>query len=174
VLQSNEYGDGQTFSVVSDQDASTSGQLGIGTTAITDTGVDVEATLGGVVLKGDGQTLKGMTGTKFAGLELKITAESPMTTTVNLTSGVANQMLNFLDTYLDSSTGIITLKQDGLSKSISSINDTIDRIQKRVDAETARLKKQFTALETTLANYSTMQNYITAIANSTSNSSSSK
>ncbi|HBF33952.1 TPA: hypothetical protein DDW35_05260 [Candidatus Sumerlaeota bacterium] len=170
ILQSDEYGDEQTFSVTSDQDSSTSGQLGIGTTTITDTGVDVEATLGGVSLKGDGQTLTGLSDSKFEGLELTVTSEEAMTTTVNLTNGIANQMMNYLDTYLDSSTGIITVKQDSLADSISSINDTIDSIQTRVDAEAARMKKQFTALETTLANYSTIASYITAISSSTSSS----
>lgn len=171
-IRTSAYGAGQAFTITSDQ-ANAAGQTGVGTTPVNATGTDVAATLNGVALFGAGQSLTGTIGSKFEGLQLTATGSAPLSTTLNLTGGVSNSMLSVLNQYLDSSTGIIKMKQDGLSKSITGMNTQIDNIQKYIDDSATRMRKQFIAMESQLAKYQTMGSYISKINALTSSSSSS-
>ena len=74
VLYSEEFGEAQTISVESDVTAATNSS-GFGTTELTDTGVDIDATVGGVAIEGVGRTLTGTTGAS-EGLVLTIAASA--------------------------------------------------------------------------------------------------
>lgn len=74
VLNSVEFGSAATISVESDVTAATNSS-GFGTTALTDDGVDIAATIDGVSITGVGTTLTGTTGT-VAGLSLTIAADA--------------------------------------------------------------------------------------------------
>jgi len=74
VFTSDGYGDDNAISVVSDT-AAAADSTGIGTSALTDTGVDVDGTLGGLAATGDGTVLTGEDGTAVEGLSIS-TAET--------------------------------------------------------------------------------------------------
>jgi len=74
VCTSDGYGDDNAISVVSDT-AAAADSTGIGTSALTDTGVDVDGTLGGLAATGDGTVLTGEDGTAVEGLSIS-TAET--------------------------------------------------------------------------------------------------
>ncbi|MBD3180320.1 MAG: flagellin [Candidatus Latescibacteria bacterium] len=69
VFTSDGYGTDNSISVVSDTAAAAT-STGIGTTAITDTGVDVAGTIGGLAATGDGLVLTGDDGTAIEGLSI--------------------------------------------------------------------------------------------------------
>lgn len=149
-LQSKTYGASSTFSVVSDQASASANQLGIGTTTSTSTGADVAGTIGGVAAIGKGQTLSGATGDKFEGLSLTVSATAPTTASITVSSGVADQMLSQLTSYLDDK-GIIKAKQSGYADSIKGMNDQIQKIEDHITSESTRMRAQFLAMEKALA-----------------------
>jgi flagellar hook-associated protein 2 len=159
-LQSTGYGSKESFTVVSDQDGALATQLGIGLTSQTTTGTDVAGTINGMAALGSGQTLKGAAGTKFEGLELSVTASAPTTATFTYSSGVADQMQGLLDQYLKTGTGVIQVRKDGISKTIDSLNKQIDTIEAHITQQTERMRKQFLGLESTLAKYQNLGDYI--------------
>ena len=61
VLQTDDYGSDQSFSVISNV-AADAGGTGIGTTQLSDTGVDIAGTIGGYAATGEGRALTGSEG----------------------------------------------------------------------------------------------------------------
>jgi len=160
-IQSKSYGSSESFQVFSSHDAAAAGQLGIGTVEMSAQGTDVAGTINGATASGKGQILEGITGTSAEGLRLQIDASTPTTGIVSFTSGIADQMLQSLEQYLDSETGIIQVRQDGISDTIGDLNDRITLMEERIDREAARMRSQFIALEKTLSRYQGMGDYVT-------------
>ena len=67
--------------------------------------------------------------------------------------GIAVRFENFLNGYLESTTGILSAKTDGLQKSIDKIEDQIERINDRLAKREENLRRQFNNLETLLAQF---------------------
>ncbi len=61
--------------------------------------------------------------------------------------GIAVRLYNFLDGYLQSSTGILSAKTDGLQKSIDKIEDQIERMEFRLAKREENFRHQFNTLE---------------------------
>lgn len=159
-IASNEYGSGQTVKVYSNKDAAATGQLGFGTTVISNTGVDVAGTINGVAATGAGQILKGVTGSSAEGLELKITATAATSGTFTLAHGVALGAAQTAASLTDSTTGLFTVRNTSYDARMKDYDDQITNLQARVDAEGDRLKKQFTDLETKLSSLQSSGNYL--------------
>jgi hypothetical protein len=66
-----------------------------------------------------------------------------------------------LDRVLDSKSGLIATRQDGIQRSIDDITDQIERKEARVLASEERLRAQFNALELLLGEYQATGNYLT-------------
>jgi flagellar hook-associated protein 2 len=66
-----------------------------------------------------------------------------------------------LDRVLDSQSGLIATRQDGIQRSIDDITDQIERKEARVLASEERLRAQFNALELLLGEYQATGNYLT-------------
>lgn len=161
-IQSVSYGSSETFSVVSNQSGATNAQLGIGTTTLTDTGVDVGGTIAGLSALGKGQLLSGAIGSHVEGLKLTITSASVVTGKVTISKGVAKSIAAQLDSITNSTNGLIKTKNDSLDDSIKSIGDDIDRLNQRLSKESDALKTQFTNLETTIATLQSQGNALLA------------
>ncbi len=67
--------------------------------------------------------------------------------------GFAVKLDNFLDGYLESKTGIITSKEDGLKDSVDDIEDRIESMNVRLSKREENLRKQFLNLELMMAQY---------------------
>jgi flagellar hook-associated protein 2 len=76
-------------------------------------------------------------------------------------SGIGARMADFLDSALDDTDGILTMRTDGIQDSIDDLNDKIERYNDRIDKIEERLNSQFTALESTISEWQSMSDYIT-------------
>lgn len=86
--------------------------------------------------------------------------------------GVMNRLKDLVDSFVGSS-GVIKAKTDGLDNTIRDIADQRERLQTRLDAVEARFRRQFTGLDTLIAQFQSTQNFLTqqlsSIASITSN-----
>ncbi len=67
--------------------------------------------------------------------------------------GMARKIYDFLDGYLQSNTGILSSKEQGLQDSIDDMNDRIDQMNVRFAKREDTLRKQFNHLELVLAQF---------------------
>ena len=75
-------------------------------------------------------------------------------------NGFAQSLDSVLSSYLDTG-GLIQARTDGLSESRSQIDDDIDRIEGRVVLTEARLRRQYTALDTLVNQLNATSNFLT-------------
>ena len=161
-ISSTAYGSAETITVASDQDAAAAGQLGIGTTSQTVTGVDVAGMIGGFTAKGVGQTLTASDGSSAKGLELTITANGPMTTGFTLSHGVALNISRQLDLITDGKTGLFATRQASYDAQIKDYDKLIATLQARLDSEDQAMRKKFNALEAKLSIMQSQSAFLTA------------
>lgn len=156
VLTSKDYGSAQSFTVVSDL-AAANDNSGIGTTALTGTGVDVAGTINGEAATGSGQYLTGNTNNaNTEGLKVRVT--STMTGqkgVVTLSKGFGGMMSELLDSLTNISTGTLTDHQETLQSQIDDVKEQIISLEERIAIREAGLRDQFTRLERLLADFQT-------------------
>ncbi len=150
-LISTAYGSEEKFSVFSNRDAALANQLGIGLSELSDTGVDVAGTINGVAGKGSGQTLKAPDGTDAKGMELLISAKSPMTASINLSQGLALGSSRFIEGMSMAKTGFFAVRETGFGDRQKQYESRIEDLNARLNAQEDALRKKFNALETKLA-----------------------
>ncbi len=170
VLQTDDYGSDQSFSVVSNV-AADAGGTGIGTTQLSDTGVDIAGTIGGYAATGEGRALTGSEG-PVKGLMVYGT----MTSTgsfgnVQLTYGVISNFNERLEELLSTTTGEegpIAKELSNLDTNIKALNDKIEEFQKDLEEERTRLFQEFDAANRAMAQMQqllmSLQNNFTGIS----------
>jgi flagellar hook-associated protein 2 len=89
-------------------------------------------------------------------------------------SGIADLFYSLADEATTAITGMIAVRQDGLSDSIQRLQDQIDAAQRRADAYQAQLQQQFNNLEQIAAQLQNTGDFLTAQFKALSNSGSSK
>lgn len=159
-IESLDYGSGETFTIGSDQNGAVSTQLGVGTSDITATGVDVVGTIDGKTALGEGQFLTGQTGSNVEGLKIKVTLLSAGNASVTVTRGIADRIVKAIDAITDTTSGFIKTKTDSLKASIDSINEQLDRLSRRLANEEAKLRRQFVGLELQLSSITSQGNFL--------------
>lgn len=163
LLKTIGYGTLETFSVYSNQNGGVDTQTGIGTTAQTDTGINVAGTINGIFAKGSGQDLTGVTGTDVEGLTIKVTSDVTGTIgNITVSYGIAERLYNQLDSFINPTDGTLVSKQEGISNSIDGINDQIDRMQQRLEKEEARLRAQFVRMEVLVSQYQAQMSFLSS------------
>lgn len=150
-IQTIDYGLAESFSVISNQDGAVNTQLGIGTTLLSDKGVNVAGLINGLVASGLGRRLSGIDGTTAEGLELFITSQSPLSGTVTVSRGITGRLIRSIDSITDTSDGLIKTKSDSLTSRIDDLDDQIERLKLRLGRQEAALRRQFTGLEVRLS-----------------------
>ena len=75
------------------------------------------------------------------------------TQTTEGSEGFAVEFDALLDSYLQSSTGLLVIKEDGLNRSIEHIGDQVERIEYRLVKREENLRRQFNSLESLLAQF---------------------
>ncbi|RKY01240.1 flagellar hook protein, partial [Candidatus Poribacteria bacterium] len=180
-LTHDYYGSKYGLSVVSDvEDSGDGSSTGIGTTTLTDYGVDVAGTINGEPATGDGQYLTGSDSNEYtAGLRIKVNV-TPETLSANggtyeatiaLSFGLGEQMERVLD-YMTESDGLVARRQEALQDQIEEIDERIEQIERRVEMERERLERIFTELERALNEITAQGNYLlTQLAALTGNTS---
>ncbi|MEY8291442.1 flagellar filament capping protein FliD [Carnobacteriaceae bacterium 52-44] len=75
-------------------------------------------------------------------------------------NGMSELLKNFVDTYISSSTGIISTKNETYDKMLKDINEQIDTFNERVDKKRDRYIQQFTALDTAMMQAQSQLDYL--------------
>ncbi len=68
---------------------------------------------------------------------------------------------SLVDSYTQSTTGILSSRQNSLNKNISSMDDQAVRLQDRIDAFRTKLTAQFTAMENVVSGLKAIGNFLT-------------
>lgn len=158
-IVSNRYGSTSNLTISSSSGSTVAGVFGAEPTVAA--GVDVAGTIGGYAATGSGQVLTGGAGAPVEGL--KVTVDGGATGsrgTIGFSQGYAYQLTNMAASFLGSK-GTLTSRTTGLNSSIKDVakqkEDFNDRL---VDIE-ARYRKQYTALDTTIASMNTTTSFLT-------------
>ncbi len=159
-ITSTAYGSEETITVVSNQDAGAVNQLGIGTTKLSASGVDVAGTIAGITATGSGQVLKGAENSHVAGLELEVTTKTPLSTEVHYSKGISTSVFEQLDNLTKASTGLFDTRERSYTRQITDLDDRVDVLNQRLDTEEAAMRKKFTALETKISALQTQGNFL--------------
>ena len=122
------------------------------------TGVDGAGTIGGLATTFDGNR---MTGSGiYAGFVLDVNGGTTGLKTINVTGGNINQLDTLINSFLDSD-GLIDSKTDGLSASIEVINEQREALATRLESLEARLIKQFSAMDSLVAQLNSTSSFLT-------------
>lgn len=167
-IRASSYGDEYTVTAQSDVAASTTSS-GIGTTQLTDTGVDVQGTIGGVAADGNGQYLVGADDTDMDGLIVRVYATDESVTakggdfgTVGYSRGMLDRVVEQIDLLTDSSDGLIKSAMDSYDDSIESSENRIEAIERRLLIRQEILVRQFSAAEQAISQLNAMQAQLSA------------
>ena len=87
------------------------------------------------------------------------------------TNGFANKLDKFVDTYIDSSDGLITYKQTSLQSMIDTTNDRIDAFNLRMESREAYYIKIFAALDSYMSKAESTSSWLTSQMSSMTSSS---
>lgn len=169
-LSSTGYGSANQFSVVSNLAAGAS-STGIGTAGLSGSGQDVQGTINGEPATGLGQTLTGNTGNaNTAGLQLLVTATAPGSYgTVNVVSGLAEQVSNLANQITDPNTGAVITAENSINSQITQVQHQITNTQSQLSAYTAYLQQQFAQMDSALAQLQSQGSALAAEVGSTAN-----
>ncbi|MYM26701.1 flagellar filament capping protein FliD [Duganella sp. CY15W] len=157
-LTSTRYGSKSNVHVSSATGTAVSAVFGGGASV---DGVDVTGTIGGYTATGDGQTLTGSPGAPVDGLKLTITGDSIGSRgSFGFSQGYAYQLNTLAAGFLGTS-GTIASRTTGLNNSVKDITKQRDAFSARLVDVEARYRKQYSALDTTIASMNTTQSFLT-------------
>jgi flagellar hook-associated protein 2 len=150
-LTSVGYGSASQFSVAWD-----------GTNFTADAGTDVAGTINGVTATGVGRQLSlPSTDPTFGGLSVTMNDDSTGAIgTITYEPGVAQRVSSQVSNATNRTNGYLVSAENGLQKSIDSLNSTVSAMDLRVQALQDRLTKQFSTLQATLSRLKDMSNFL--------------
>lgn len=164
-ILTSAYGSTQSVQVSSDtaHDA-VDGSTGIGTTPVSDTGVDVAGTINGKTATGNGRILSSDTGdSKGLILQLSttsVTAPGESKGTVSYSRGVGEQIRKRMFELSFPYTGLLAKNIDSFDDKLQNIADKISSINRQLAQEQELLIDQFSRANEALAQMSYMQSTI--------------
>lgn len=157
-LESTRYGAKSNIHVASATGTDISAVFGTGSSV---DGLDVAGTIGGYTATGDGQTLTGAAGAPVEGLKLTVTGDAVGNRgTFGFSQGYAYQLNALAATYLGAK-GAITSRTTGLNSSVKDITKQRDAFSARLTDIEARYRKQYTALDTSIASMNKTASFLT-------------
>ena len=157
-LESTRYGSKSNVTIANATGTSMASVFG---TSASVAGVDVAGTIGGYSATGDGQTLTGSAGAPIEGLKLTIEGDTVGSRgTFGFSQGYAYQLNTLASNYLGG-TGIIASRTSGLNDTVKDITAQRDKFSARLVDVEARYRKQYSALDTMIANLNATQSYLT-------------
>ena len=151
---SNAYGSTSVVEITAiDTDSTT--DLGLSIATGTD-GVDVAGTIDGVAGTGEGQTLSITNGFSIEVLGGIAGARGA----IEFSRGFAENAKDFLDGFLNSTTGSLTLRISGLNASLEEVSDDRAALNQRLEAVQTRLVAQFSALDLLVSQFQSTGNFL--------------
>jgi len=131
-----------------------------GTAPVATAGLDVMGTIGGVAGVGSGQSLIGAVGSPSEGLQVSVMGGAVGARgSVSYTQGIGYGLDQVLTNLLGSD-GAVQARTDGLQSTIKDMDKRKESMQQRLDLVQAAYLKQFNALDTELAQLSSMSTYL--------------
>ena len=168
-LRSTMYGSTHTIQVMSSSTATAA--LGLATTQAV--GLDVTGTINGVAAVGNGQLMKGGTGTPAEGLSLLVTATVPISgVSVTARKGLAQQTGDIFSRLTNGTSGIIVTEDVALTNSIDDMNNQITKKNALLETRKLYYQAQFAAMEKMIAQFQGQASYLTQFSNANTSSSS--
>ncbi len=156
-LSSAGYGTGMKIEVNGASTANTA--LRLSTAKIS--GTDVQGTIDGVNVFGNGQVLSGKAGTTSEGLQLLVTAAGPVASaTVTATKGLAQMTAESVKRLTDSTTGAMTNKITSLQTSIDTLNKSITKNDERLALRRERYLKIYQSMERVIQQANSQGDYL--------------
>jgi flagellar hook-associated protein 2 len=142
-----------------------SGDFVVDVTSMDDGSGNVEGTItyDGVTYTavGKGQSLVGPEDSPLAGMSFYV--KDTGTYNISVSAGLGDAMENVIDLYTDSSNGILTLKDNRLDNTISSLNKDIEDMQVRLDAKEMYYIQKFSRMESALSELQKMQTSLNSL-----------
>ena len=154
IVTSNAYGSKSSVEI------SGNGALNIfGSKPVVTPGLDVAGTINGTEAVGSGKTLTSKDGSA-SGVKLEILGgQLGERGKLNYSQGYANKLDNLITAVL-SKDGQLESRKSGINNSIADVDRRRETVQRRLPQQEARLRKQYSTLETTLSNMSKTSNYL--------------
>jgi flagellar hook-associated protein 2 len=157
-LESTRYGSKSNITIANDTGSPAATIFGTGAPV---QGVDVVGTIGGLSATGDGQTLTGAPGGPVDGLKLTVEGDQIGSRgTFGFSQGYAYQLNTLAAGYLGAQ-GALTSRTTGLNKTVADITKQRDAFSVRLVDIEARYRKQYSALDTMIANMNTTTSFLT-------------
>ena len=123
-------------------------------------GTDFIGTINGAAATGSAGILTSTTGDS-KGLAVGFSTQSTGARgTVTITRGIAGQLDDLLDSFLQTD-GFINAREQGINESLEDIEDDRIRLDDRIVALEARLIRQFSALDALVAQFNQTSNFLT-------------
>ncbi len=159
-VSATNYGDDYKVTIVSNQAATD--QSGIGTTTLSNQGVDIAGLINGQGADGVGEVLTARAGFPAAGLKIKAPVSSTgLFGAITLSSGTADRLTAFLDRTTKLK-GSIDTRQQGINTSLKTIDRDIARKTREIGRLEVNLTLQFNRLETLLGQFKTQSDAVTS------------
>ncbi len=154
-MKSRSFGSSQTLQLSATSAVTT---LGFATTL--STGKDVKGTInGGAEITGRGQVLTGTAGTTAEGLNLLVTSTTTIpSASVTAIKGLGQLMSEQLTALTKTATGSVSVKADGLQKTIDSLGEQITKMNERLAARKNRYLAQFQNMERVIGQFQSQGN----------------
>ncbi len=162
-LTAGAYGVATGFTV-----SQNTGEMGL--TDATYNGVDVVGTINGETTTGSGRVLTGATDSaNIAGLSIRVNltpaqliAQGGNQGSVNVTQGIADQVRRTLKSITDPFEGLVATREQAIDDTIKSAQDQIVALNARIALKESTLLKQFTAMETAVAEFNSIGSFLGA------------
>lgn len=133
----------------------------LGGAPVTTAGEDVAGTINGVTATGSGRFLTDLGGGASAGLKIEVTGGALGDRgVVKFSRGYAAQLDTLITSFIDTK-GAIAARTDGINASIKSLDNRRQEMQRRLVDVEARIRAQFTALDTLVAKMNTTSQFLT-------------
>ena len=135
--------------------------IGISDTAGTNfQGVAPAGTIDGTAAFASGSVLLPEIGQPGQGLALIIGGSTPTSGTVNFSLGFAGELDRLIDSLLDPNSGIISQREDTISRGVSALDDDQLALDRRIESFEERLIRQFIASERIIASLNSSSTFV--------------
>ena len=139
-----------------------SGTYAVNVTQVGSSSQNAIGTINGVTALTSGATLIGASGDNSFGLKLSVTGTATGSRgTVTFSRGLAGELSTMIGGWLDSTTGILTTKTDGIQSSIDGLKDKYDNLNAKLPAIEQRYRTQYAKLDALLSSMQSTSSYLT-------------
>ncbi|HET7275510.1 MAG TPA: flagellar filament capping protein FliD [Longimicrobiaceae bacterium] len=156
-LSTGSYGSSSSITL------SGSALAGLGMTAGTYTGSDVQGTIGGLAATGSGQILSAVDGGVTEGLSIIFRGSTARSAgTIAFAKGLGGMMEAVTEAMTDPVDGTIQSHVDGLETSMDSLNSRVATIEAQLERHRVSLIQQFTRMEVMLSQLQSQGSWLTS------------